>query len=62
MVDEDYFPPDLGKLFLQSNLTAIGGEMAPGMCGDDVEAPYRGRDYERVEIVYGGAQPRKKRQ
>ena len=34
--------------------------MPPGLCVDDVEAPYSGRDYEGVETAYGEAQSRSK--
>ena len=37
-----------------------GRKMPPGLCGDDVEASYCGRDYEGVETAYGGAQSRSK--
>ena len=60
MGEPDAFPPGFGDLFLQSNLTALGETMPPGLWGDDVEASYCGRDYEGVETAYGGDQSRSK--
>ena len=48
------FPPEVWELFLLSTARPWG-EMPPDLRGDDVEAPYCGRDNERMKTGYGGA-------
>ena len=43
-----------------SQTSRPGGKMPPGLCRDDAEASYCGRDYEGVATAYGGGQSRSK--
>ena len=58
--EPDAFPPEFLGAVCAVKPHGPGGEMPPGLCLDDMEAPYCCRDYEIVETAYEEAQSRSK--